>query len=65
MPDVSSWDANVEATQKIETIIDEAIASTKNQPTDLSFRYETPIAVESGRKATNQMRRIVFDQWKK
>ena len=55
----------MEATQKIETIIDEAIASTKNQPTDLSFRYETPIAVESGRKATNQMRRIVFDQWKK
>lgn len=65
VPDVSSWDANEEATQKIETIINEAIVSTKNQPTDLSFRYETPIAVESGRKATNQMRRIVFDQWKK
>lgn len=65
VPDVSSWDANEEATQKIKSIIDEAIVSTKNQPTDLSFRYETPIAVESGRKATNQMRRIVFDQWKK
>lgn len=65
VPDVSSWDANAEATQKIKSIIDEAIASTKNQPTDLSFRYKTPIAVESGRKATNEMRRIVFDQWKK
>ena len=62
--DVSSWDANEKAIQKINTIIDEAIASTKDQPVDLSFRYETPIAVKSGRKATNEMRKNVFEQWK-
>lgn len=61
--DVSSWDANENAVEEIKTVIDEAIESTKNQPTDLHFRYETPIAVESGRKATNKMRKTVFEQW--
>ena len=61
--DVSSWDTNENAVEEIKTVIDEAIESTKNQPTDLHFRYETPIAVESGRQATNKMRKTVFDQW--
>lgn len=61
--DVSSWDANEKAVEEIKTVIDEAIESTKNQPTDLHFRYETPIAVESGRQATNKMRKTVFEQW--
>lgn len=61
--DVSSWDANENAAEEIKTVIDEAIESTKNQPTDLHFRYETPIAVESGRQATNKMRKTVFEQW--
>ena len=61
--DVSSWDANENAVEEIKTVIDEAIESTENQPTDLHFRYETPIAVESGRKATNKMRKTVFEQW--
>ena len=61
--DVSSWDANENAVEEIKTVIDEAIESTKNQPTDLHFRYETPIAVESGRQATNKMRKTVFEQW--
>lgn len=61
--DVSSWDANENAVEEIKTAIDEAIESTKNQPTDLHFRYETPIAVESGRQATNKMRKTVFEQW--
>ncbi len=62
--DVSSWDANEHAVAEIQQIIDKAIESTKNKPTDLHFRYETPIALKSGRKATNQMRKAVFDQWK-
>ena len=61
--DVSSWDVNENAVEEIKTVIDEAIESTKNQPTDLHFRYETPIAVESGRQATNKMRKTVFEQW--
>lgn len=61
--DVSSWDANENAVEEIKTVIDEAIESTENQPIDLHFRYETPIAVESGRKATNKMRKTVFEQW--
>ncbi|RMC50579.1 biotin-independent malonate decarboxylase subunit beta [Lactobacillus sp. ESL0263] len=61
--DVSSWDANENAVEEIKTVIDEAIESTKNQPTDLHFRYETPIAVESGRQATNKMRKTVSEQW--
>ena len=62
--DVSSWDANEHAVAEIQQIIDKSIESTKNKPTDLHFRYETPIALKSGRKATNQMRKAVFDQWK-
>ena len=61
--DVSSWDANENAVEEIKTVIDEAIESTENQPIDLHFRYETPIAVESGRQATNKMRKTVFEQW--
>lgn len=63
--DVSSWDANDDAVDEIQKLIDEAIESTKGKPTDLHFRYETPIAVESGRKATNEMREMVFEQWNK
>ena len=63
--DVSSWDANDAAVKEIHDLIDEAIESTKDQPTDLHFRYETPIAIESGRKATIKMREMVDDQWEK
>ena len=63
--DVSSWDANDDAVKEVHELIDEAIASTKDQPTDLRFRYETPIAIESGRKATIKMREMVDDQWEK
>lgn len=63
--DVSSWDANDDAVKKVHELIDEAIESTKDQPTDLHFRYETPIAIESGRKATIKMREMIDNQWNK
>lgn len=61
--DVSSWDANDKAVAEIKSIIDEAIASTKGKPSDLHFRYENPIAVKEGRKATNKMREAVKQEW--
>lgn len=61
--DVSSWDANDQAVAEIHKLIDEAIESTKGKPTDLHFRYETPIAVASGRKATLKMRKAVAKEW--
>ena len=63
--DVSSWDANDKAVNEINGLIDEAIESTKGKPTDLHFRYETPIAVASGRKATLKMRKLIDEQWDK
>lgn len=61
--DVSSWDATDKAVAEIHKLIDEAIESTKGKPTDLHFRYETPIAVASGRKATLKMRKAVAKEW--
>lgn len=63
VPDVSSWDANDAAVSEVEQIINEAITSTKKHSTDLHYRYENPVAIASGRKATNEMRKAVFDQW--
>ena len=60
---IGSWDATEENVAKIRTILDEAIQSTIDQPTNLHFRYETPIAKESGRKATIQVRKLVDEQW--
>lgn len=63
VPDVSSWDANDAAVSEVEQIINEAITSTKKHSTDLHYRYENSVAITSGRKATNEMRKAVFDQW--
>ena len=60
---IGSYEATDENVAKINSIIDEAIQSTVGKPADLHFRYETPIAVESGRKATNAVRKAVFEQW--
>ncbi|ALB29283.1 biotin-independent malonate decarboxylase subunit beta [Companilactobacillus heilongjiangensis] len=60
---IGSYEATDENVTKINSIIDEAIQSTVGKPTDLHFRYETPIAVASGRKATNAVRKAVFEQW--
>lgn len=60
---IGSWDATDENVAKIKQIIDDAIQSTVNKPANLHFRYETPIAKESGRKATLQVRQLVTEQW--
>lgn len=62
---VDAWQADEAAVAKLTTIIDEAIASTVDQPTDLHFRYETAIAKASGRVATRQVRQAVADQWQR
>ena len=56
-------DITTENVATIEKIIEEAIESTKNSPTDLSFRYQTPEAVSHGRVATNQVRNEMMKQW--
>ncbi|PMD73229.1 biotin-independent malonate decarboxylase subunit beta [Companilactobacillus nuruki] len=60
---IGSWEATSENVEKINNIIDEAIQSTVDQPANLHFRYETPIAKTSGRKATLQVRQLVDEQW--
>ena len=60
---IGSWDATDENVAKIRAILDEAVQSTVDQPTNLHFRYETPIAKASGRKATLQVRKLVDEQW--
>jgi malonate decarboxylase, gamma subunit len=61
---IGSWEATDENVEKIEQIIDEAIASLDGDTT-LHFRYETPIAKASGRKATLQVRKLVDEEWSK
>ncbi|AUI71555.1 biotin-independent malonate decarboxylase subunit beta [Companilactobacillus alimentarius] len=59
---IGSWEATDENVEKIDQIIDEAIASLDGDKT-LHFRYETPIAKASGRKATLKVRQLVDEQW--
>jgi malonate decarboxylase beta subunit len=59
---IGSWEATDENVDKINSIIDEAIASLNGDRT-LHFRYETPIAKASGRKATLKVRQLVAEQW--
>jgi len=59
---IGSYEATAENVVKINGIIDEAITSLKGDTT-LHFRYETPIAIASGRKATIQVRKLVAEQW--
>lgn len=60
---ITSDNVSNESIQTIEKVIDEAIESTKNSPTDLSFRYQTPEAIKEGRVATNQVRKEMMQQW--
>ena len=59
---IGSWEATDENVAKINEIIDGAIDSLNGDET-LHFRYETPIAKESGRKATLKVRKLVDEQW--
>ena len=59
---IGSWEATDENVAKINQIIDGAIDSLNGDRT-LHFRYETPIAKESGRKATLKVRKLVDEQW--
>lgn len=60
---IDAWQADDQSVAKLAGIIDDAIASTVDQPTDLHFRYETDIAKASGRVATRRVRQAVADQW--
>lgn len=60
---VKSYDSSAKAISTVEGVIDEALADLDNKPTDLSFRYTNPIAVQSGRVATNKVRRLMDEQW--
>ncbi|GEO47317.1 biotin-independent malonate decarboxylase subunit beta [Companilactobacillus kimchii] len=59
---IGSWEATDENVAKINQIIDGAIDGLNGDRT-LHFRYETPIAKESGRKATLKVRKLVDEQW--
>ena len=59
---IGSWEATDENVATINSIIDEAISGL-NGDTTLHFRYETPIAKASGRKATLKVRQLVAEQW--
>ncbi|GEO57511.1 biotin-independent malonate decarboxylase subunit beta [Companilactobacillus bobalius] len=59
---IGSWEATDENVVKINQIIDDAIDGLNGDRT-LHFRYETPIAKESGRKATLKVRKLVDEQW--
>jgi len=56
-------DFSNEEVNRLEQIIDEAIASTKNAPKDLSFRYQTKEALREGRIETNKVRKEMMRQW--
>jgi malonate decarboxylase beta subunit len=47
----------------VQGVIQHALDSLEDAPTDLSFRYTNPIAVKSGRVATNKVRQMMAEQW--
>ncbi|MGX7419120.1 biotin-independent malonate decarboxylase subunit beta [Carnobacterium gallinarum] len=53
----------IEEQQMMQGIILQAIESTKNAPTDLSYRYQTEAAKTTGRVATIKVRQLVDKQW--
>ncbi|MCI1890867.1 MAG: biotin-independent malonate decarboxylase subunit beta [Schleiferilactobacillus harbinensis] len=60
---VHSKDANDQAVATVQGVIQHALDSLEDAPTDLSFRYTNPIAVKSGRVATNKVRQMMAEQW--
>ncbi|MCT3284591.1 biotin-independent malonate decarboxylase subunit beta [Lactiplantibacillus pentosus] len=63
---VKGTDTDQAAISKVKAALDEALTSLDDASTDLSFRYTNPIAVNGeagGRKATNQVRRLMAEQW--
>lgn len=61
---IGSWEATDENVVKIKQLINEAITSLDGDTT-LHFRYQTPIAKASGRKATLAVRKLVDEEWSK
>ncbi len=47
----------------VEQTLLEAIASTKDAATDLSFRLQTDEAINGGRAATLKVREMLRQQW--
>ncbi len=60
---VTSWKATPDSIKKVNAIIQKGIDSTKDKPNDLHFRYQTPIAKKSGRKATLRVRKAINEEW--
>ncbi|WP_155287508.1 biotin-independent malonate decarboxylase subunit beta [Lacticaseibacillus zhaodongensis] len=63
---VKGYDHDARAVGTVEAALDDAFASLDDAPTDLSFRYTNDIAVngaDGGRKATNQVRALMDQQW--
>lgn len=59
---IGSEDASPANVAKIHELIDEAIESLDGDRS-LHFRYNNPIAVESGRQATRKVRELVKAEW--
>ncbi|MDF7639052.1 biotin-independent malonate decarboxylase subunit beta [Lactobacillus sp. ESL0791] len=63
---VKGYDHDEKSVAIVNQAIDDALASLDNAPADLSFRYTNEIAVNGaagGRKATNQVRSLMDEQW--
>ncbi|MBP2057756.1 malonate decarboxylase beta subunit [Lactobacillus colini] len=60
---VKGYDSDEASISKVRAAIDAALADDDDET--LKFRYTNKIAKESGRKATNQIRKMMDEQWDK
>jgi malonate decarboxylase beta subunit len=63
---VKGYDHEDQAVATVKAALDDAFSSLDDAPADLSFRYTNEIAVKGaagGRKATNQVRALMDQQW--
>ncbi|WEV50512.1 biotin-independent malonate decarboxylase subunit beta [Lactobacillus sp. ESL0731] len=66
IPQIKGYDRDEQAVLTVKAALDDAFASLEGAPTDLSFRYTNEIAVNGaagGRKATNQVRKLMAEEW--
>lgn len=65
LPGIESWKPTAAGVKTVADTIKAAIKSAREGENNMHFRYETPIAKESGRKATIKMRHAIAQQWDK
>lgn len=65
LPGIKSWKPTAAGVKTVADTIKAAIKSAREGENNMHFRYETPIAKESGRKATIKMRHAIAQQWDK